>query len=111
MTDMDKISPKLQRKIVEAHEYAERYKEHKPVKGGLYRSRLGHEGTSESDKLRKGDVIMVVSEPFVVDHDVEGKPILFPEWEELCIVHGEKMWNISGMAEDSWYHWFEKVEL
>jgi len=59
----------------------------------------------------KGDIVMVISDPEVTWKDKEENLLDYPEWKNLSLLYGEKVWPVTSMTEDRWYAWFERVEI
>lgn len=90
--------------FVETHEEL-----HAPVIGALYRP------LKYSDLLPQSVIVMVVSENHYVSNMYETEngithPTELPEFRELYILVGEKVWPVPVPVE-SWYRWFERIKL
>ena len=88
-------------------------REHKPVSGALYRSKISSDGRF---RIQEGDIIMVVSEsPYLTEKRYTGVQngqstiTVLQEWMDLVILWGETAINMRGAREKLWYSCFERI--
>ncbi len=93
----------LHNAIKEARKLCDECHMHAPVTGRLYKAKRA------GGDLRIGDLVMVVSSNHrVIETDPKtGERLQFPEWCDLSVIHGERVYPLTCLPEDSWYVWFE----